>query len=152
MNLNWEILIAHNHWITINFCGRKLKVCARCFGVVIGFSTFLTLTTLVEFKFFQTLNVLYQLCFCVGLALPVIIDWVTQTWKLRESNNRIRILTGFLEGASVVFLYLTSLSLVQKIFVLMTVSGLTLNLGFLGEKIILMSKTGEKVSKLKTSK
>ncbi len=47
-NFNWEILIAHNHWVTLSFYGKKVKVCARCLGVTIGFFIFLMVTSIAD--------------------------------------------------------------------------------------------------------
>ena len=61
-------------------------------------------------------------------------DWITQTWNLRESNNKIRFLTGIFEAGGAVFLWLTPISLWNKILILMFVAGVALNIGFLRKK------------------
>jgi hypothetical protein len=48
-------------------------------------------------------------------ALPSIIDWMTQSLKLRQSKNKVRMLTGFLEGCGITLLSLTNLSLPLRI-------------------------------------
>jgi hypothetical protein len=68
--------------------------------------------------------------------LPVIFDWVTQSWRLRESNNRLRFFTGFLEGVAVIFLYLSALSLIQKFLIVMLIGGTVLSIGRIGSKLI----------------
>ena len=133
-NFNWETLIAHNHWVTLSFYGKKVKVCARCLGVTTGFFIFLMVTSIVDFTFFSLLNPVYQLALCLSLVFPAIFDWITQCWKFRESNNKLRIFTGFLEGGGAIFLYLSSLPFLQKIFVLLLIGGIVLNLGFWGKK------------------
>ncbi len=133
---NWEILLSHNHWVTLKIGERKLKVCARCLGVVVGFFTFTLTVTFYSFPFFQELSFPYQFIICLILVSPAIFDWLTQKWGIRESSNPIRIFTGFFEGSSVVFLYLTRIPFIQKILVLLLVGVLTLNIGFVGEKLL----------------
>jgi uncharacterized membrane protein len=133
--LSLESLLAHNHPITLTINGRKLKICARCSGAVAGFTTALTFTVFISFTFFLQLQPFYQLFFCVGLVTPAIIDWLTQTWRLRESNNTLRFSTGFLEGVAVAFLHLSSIPLIQKFFFLLLIGGIVLNVGFLGRKL-----------------
>ena len=133
--LSLESLIAHNHPITLTIHGRKLKICARCSGAIAGFTATLTLAFLVSYVFFLQLHPAYQLAFCLGLAMPAIIDWITQTWRLRESNSTLRFSTGFLEGAAVVFLQLSSIPLAQKFFFLLLIGGIVLNVGFLGRRL-----------------
>ncbi|MCX8176003.1 MAG: DUF2085 domain-containing protein [Candidatus Bathyarchaeota archaeon] len=133
-NFNWEILITHNHWVTLPFYGKKVRVCARCLGVTTGFFTFLITTLIADFTFFSLLNPVYQLALSLSLVSPAIFDWITQCWRFRESNNKLRIFTGFLEGGGVVFLYLSSLLFIQKFFILLLAGGVILNLGFLGRK------------------
>jgi uncharacterized membrane protein len=134
--VSWEILIAHNHWITLTIHGKKLRVCARCSGVTLGFFTMLMTTIFLEFPYFQQLPAYFQVGFCIALVLPVIFDWVTQSWRLRESNNRLRFFTGFLEGVAVIFLYISALSLIQKFLIVILIGGTVLSIGRIGSKLI----------------
>jgi uncharacterized membrane protein len=56
------------------------------------------------------------------LALPAIIDWMTQSVGLRESNNPVRIVTGFLEGVGVLTLSLTDISSIAKLLIVSAIS------------------------------
>ncbi|MGP3667090.1 MAG: DUF2085 domain-containing protein [Candidatus Bathyarchaeota archaeon] len=133
---NWEVLFSHNHWITLKIKEKRFKICARCLGVVAGFLTFTLAVTFFSFPFFHELSFPYQLVICLILVSPAIFDWITQRWGLRESNNSLRIFTGFFEGSSVVFLYLTNVSFIQKIVIILFIGALTLNIGFAGERLL----------------
>lgn len=133
---NWEFLLSHSHWITLKVKGKRLKICARCLGVTIGFFTSILTITFFGLPFFQELSFPYQLIICLILVSPAIFDWITQKWGFRESNNSLRVFTGFLEGLSVVLLCLTKVSFTQKIVTILFIGMLTLNIGFVGEKLI----------------
>jgi len=132
---SWETLIAHNHWITLTIHGKKLRVCARCSGVTLGFFTMLTAMIFLEFSYFQQLPAYFQVGFCIALILPAIVDWITQSWRLRESNNELRFFTGFLEGVAVIFLYLSTLPLIQKFLIVILIGGVVLSIGRVGSKL-----------------
>ncbi len=136
-DFKWSMLIAHRHWITFTLNGKSLNICARCLGVIIGFIIFFILTNVLQLQFFTSLALHFQIMFCLILATPAIFDWITQTWKLREGNNTIRFLTGILEAGGAVFLWLTPISLWNKIFILIFASGIALNIGFLWEKDVI---------------
>jgi hypothetical protein len=38
---------------------------------------------------------------CLALLLPMAINWLTQSWGLRENNNYLRFLTGGILGIGV---------------------------------------------------
>lgn len=129
-------MLSHNHPVTIRLKGRKLRVCARCLGVVLGFLALTLTIKLYSLTFFQKLSFPYQLTICLILASPAIVDWVTQKWGIRESNNSLRVFTGFFEGLAAVLLYLSAAPLTQKILILLFVEALTLNIGFAGERLL----------------
>jgi uncharacterized membrane protein len=108
--VNLDALLSHSHWITINFNGKQVKLCARCFGTVIGFLATLLPLSLIEFK--ASLNLFYL---CIALATPSIIDWLTQSWKLRDSKNSLRLITGFTNGSSVALFSILPLSFALKL-------------------------------------
>ena len=67
--------------------GRQLPVCARCTGLRLGLLTF------PLFLF----GVLYiNMWWSALLVLPLAIDGLTQAIFHRESNNRLRLVTGIL--------------------------------------------------------
>lgn len=94
-------LVAHRHWITLDVFGRRLRLCARCTGYALGFLALTAAITLGELRFFASLQPLHQLSACLLLLAPLTLDWMTQSWGLRESNNGLRLLTGFFLGSGV---------------------------------------------------
>jgi len=79
--------------IHVNFRGRNVYLCARCTGEYSGIlSLFIAWFFGFEFPAWLYLPLIST------LPLPSAFDWVTQSCKLRESRNTIRISTGFLLG------------------------------------------------------
>ncbi|MEM2094826.1 MAG: hypothetical protein QXI32_05970, partial [Candidatus Bathyarchaeia archaeon] len=37
LEMDWQILLAHRHWLTIGFRSRSVRLCARCTGTVVGY-------------------------------------------------------------------------------------------------------------------
>lgn len=72
---------------SIHFFGIERVLCARCFGVLIGF--FIGL-----FLFFIGIRV--PLVIALIMISPLIIDGFTQLFELRESNNFLRFSSGML--------------------------------------------------------
>jgi len=97
----WRLL-AHNHWFTLNLLGYRLRLCARCSGYLLGFTApFLFPSHLSDPLGLMGSQVQWLVFFL--LALPLVLDWVTQSWGLRESSNRVRLATGVLLGMDVFF-------------------------------------------------
>jgi uncharacterized membrane protein len=94
-------LVAHRHWITLDVFGRRLRLCARCTGYAIGFLALTAVIGVQGLRFFGSLSPLYQVSVCLLLLAPLTLDWMTQSWGLRESNNGLRLLTGLFLGSSV---------------------------------------------------
>jgi len=93
--------------INISFRGRNLYLCARCTGVYSGILSLFV----ASFLGFDFPTWLYLPLFSI-LPIPVTVDWITQSCKLRESRNTIRICTGYLLGIS------------EGLFLLMLVKGM----------------------------
>ena len=93
--------------IHVNFRGRNIYLCARCTGEYSGILS-LFIAWFLGFDFPAWL----YLPLISILPLPSAFDWVTQSCKLRESRNTIRIFTGFLLGIT------------KGLFLLMLVKGL----------------------------
>jgi uncharacterized membrane protein len=87
--------------------GRNIYLCARCTG---EYSAILILF-IAWFLGFEFPEWLYLPLISI-LPLPSAVDWVTQSCKLRESRNMIRVFTGFLLGIT------------KGLFLLMLVKGL----------------------------
>ncbi|MEM3606988.1 MAG: DUF2085 domain-containing protein [Candidatus Bathyarchaeia archaeon] len=126
--IDWELLLSHSHWITINFNGKQVKLCARCFGTVIGFLTMFLALSLIEFKVSSSF-----LSFCIILALPSMVDWLTQAWGFRSSRNDLRLITGFMNGFSIALLSFLPLSFALKLKAIIYILAFISIFGFTGK-------------------
>lgn len=79
--------------------GHQLPLCSRCTGIVIGASAYILYSFLIPVEY--NLNMVIV---CILLQLPYIIDGTTQYFKIRQSNNILRLITGLLGGVGVVML------------------------------------------------
>lgn len=127
MAIEWSSLIAHRHYIEVKSGKWSLRVCARCTGVVLGFTSFITLVTLLTITF--TLPIELLILSSIALTLPAITDWLTQSWGLRESTNALRLLTGMGEGAGVALLSFLPLPFLDKMVLLLLLMGFVVFLG-----------------------
>lgn len=134
--MDWGRLFRHNHWLIVRIGKNEVGLCARCSGTVLGyFSTFL----LHPFAFlagFGSLSPLHQVIFAFLLALPSGIDWVTQTWSIRMSTNRIRFSVGLLVGCAACILGLSSLPNFTKLLILSYSSMTFVAVGYLGKRLV----------------
>lgn len=128
--VQWGYLVSHSHWITFDLKGKKVKICARCSGTVLGFIVSFGLLTLVKIP--TSLLVVYMGFF---LCLPAIIDWLTHNWKLRESANRLRFSTGLMVGTGVMLFSLIRLPLIIKSSIFLIVLTYVFALGYIGKWI-----------------
>ena len=71
--------------------GVSLRICSRCFGIVVGIVVGLFLTGFGAITFDTKWEALM-------LVIPLLIDAGTQEAKLRVSNNLLRLATGFFGG------------------------------------------------------
>jgi len=127
--INWGLLLSHSHWITINFNGKQIRLCARCFGTIMGFLTIFTLLSLIP------CNTLLNPFLCFILAAPGIIDWLTQSWKIRKGRNDLRIITGFTNGSAVALLSFIPLPFILKLKIVFYSLILILIFGLIGKTI-----------------
>jgi uncharacterized membrane protein len=74
---------------TIWFFGLERFFCSRCLGILLGGFTGIFLAIIG-----YNLNIVISFLFLI----PLIIDGLLQAYGFRESNNLIRIVTGFLFG------------------------------------------------------
>ena len=93
--------------IRVSFRGRNVYLCARCTGTYTGILS----VFVAWFLGFDLPAWLYLLLFSI-LPLPSAVDWITQSCKLRESRNTIRVCAGYLLGIS------------EGLFLLMLVNGM----------------------------
>ena len=94
-------LVAHRHWITLDVFGIRFRLCARCTGYALGFLALTAVLSLQGLQFFGSLSSLHQILVCLIMLAPLTLDWMTQSWGLRESNNSLRLLTGLFLGSGV---------------------------------------------------
>ena len=97
----WQLL-AHRHWFTLRAFGFELRLCSRCSGYLTGF-LFSTayIARRIDFQVVQAISIQYQFIFYVLFAMPLMLDWLTQSWGLRESDNVTRFITGAILGIGV---------------------------------------------------
>ena len=89
----------YTHTICIRIRDNEIRLCARCTGIYLG----LLIAIIVEafygyWLFGKLLEPVLSLKSAIILATPLLIDWGTQKVKIRESNNYLRVITGFLFG------------------------------------------------------
>jgi len=112
--IDWSQLLSHSHWIAFNLQGQNIRLCARCLGTVLGFSINLLILLLIKANAPS-----YIVLFSCALCAPAIVDWVTQSWGLRNSSNKLRLLTGFMEGTGIALLSILSLPFTLKFMIVL---------------------------------
>ncbi len=130
----WRLL-AHKHWITLIVLNNEIRLCARCTGYIIGFSTLSALFTISSLDFLSSLDITLQLILCSIFSIPLALDWITQTWELRKSNNKLRFFTGFILSFGVSFLSLSNTSFQIKIILSISLSVGIIILGLIGKRL-----------------
>ena len=106
--------------ICLGFRGKNIYLCARCTGT---FSSLIAV--LVAYFIGLRFPLWLYLPLISVLPIPVIVDWLTQSGKLRESRNSIRIGTGLLLGiAEADFLLLAINGMVSMFLAAMSIIGL----------------------------
>ena len=81
---------------SIKFFGLEKVLCSRCMGILFGFTTGIGLS-IIKFQI--------PPFFAIVLIIPLIVDGFTQLFNLRESNNTIRLISGFLFGVALIPLF-----------------------------------------------
>jgi uncharacterized membrane protein len=110
-------LVAHSHWITLRVLGRRIRLCARCTGYVAGFLAMMASRALLGMSPLSHLGPEVQMAACFLLLAPLAVDWLTQSWGWRKSNNGIRLLTGMSLGVGVaLFLSIDASATVKTTF------------------------------------
>jgi uncharacterized membrane protein len=121
----WRLL-AHDHWFTLSLLGRELRLCARCSGYLIGFVAPTLLSVDPQMLLGSSVQWLILL-----LAAPLALDWVTQSWGLRESTNPARLATGILMGLDIFLFSKLGIQSGRTIFVCAAL--LVASAGYLGK-------------------
>ena len=132
-------LFAHRHWFTLRFFNREVRVCARCSGYVAGFLVLRVLQRLFGSPILDFLGTPYQLLFYLLFSIPLISDWLTQSWGWRESNNGLRFFTGALLGIGIAIFSSAHITPQLKAFLYLTTASIIFLLGFVG--ILLRDET-----------
>jgi uncharacterized membrane protein len=91
---------------TIYFKNKPLPLCARCTGTLVGVLTL---------PIFHWEIISPSLIVIFVLGLPALLDASTQFFGLRESNNKLRLITGFLLGMSIACLIVIMGQLLVKL-------------------------------------
>jgi uncharacterized membrane protein len=92
---------------SFKYKGRQFPLCARCTGIFIGYFTF---------PIFQLQIIKPSLLLIILLSIPMFVDSITQSMNYRESNNILRVITGFLFGAAqVAFIVLIGTMVISNI-------------------------------------
>ena len=76
---------------SFKYKGKQFPLCARCTGIFIGYFTF----PIFQFQIIEP-----SLLLIILLSIPMFVDSITQSMNYRESNNLLRVITGFFFGAA----------------------------------------------------
>ena len=96
----WRLL-AHRNWFALRAFGSELRLCSRCSGYLAGFLFLTASRSVIGLQAFQALPTQNQFIICILFAMPLILDWLTQSWGLRESDNVTRFITGAILGMGI---------------------------------------------------
>jgi len=96
----WRLL-AHRNWFTLRAFGLELRLCSRCSGYLAGFLFLTASRSVTGLQALQAVPTQHQFIIFMLFAMPLILDWLTQSWGLRESDNVTRFITGAILGMGV---------------------------------------------------
>jgi len=95
-NLNIVFTYCHkNSGRSFFWKGRQFPVCARCTGIYLGY---------LSYPFFVFDIFFLNFYLTLFLILPALIDGLSQAFYNRESNNLLRVVTGFFAGVGLMSL------------------------------------------------
>jgi len=112
------MFIQHNkrHYIAISFFGKEIHPCARCFGYWLGLIVGFLLAIPFLLGFIIATDLLLVFIIAWIFAIPSIIDWSTVKLGLREGNNNLRVIVGYLHGiAVIIYFFILPASILFKI-------------------------------------
>ena len=95
-----------------SFCynGRYFGLCARCTTMYLG-----GILTILSSPIWSILSPQYAILLGAISLVPGGLDGTTQMFGDRESNNRLRAITGFLLGVGIVFISYGIVTLIKNI-------------------------------------
>ena len=94
----WFFILSHHpysklsHTIRVSLGRKETYLCARCTGIVMGMMVGLLYANYLAYGFLQYPGLI------VAFVLPSTVDWLFQVFKLRNSTNPRRLVTGALVG------------------------------------------------------
>ena len=118
--------------IRLSFKGKRSYLCSRCTGTGLGI-----IGVFVANTFGLGFPIEFYLPLISFLPLVAAIDWFTQSAKLRESNNWIRVSSGFLLGISEALFLL----LIIKGFIFLFLAGLVIIFAYACSIYLIAAKT-----------
>ena len=125
----WRLL-APRHWISLRILGRELRLCARCSGYALGLLALTAYRAVFGLQIFDSLGTPLQFLLCYLTVVPLAYDWLTQSWGWRESNNRLRLLTGTILGAGLHLFSMTEATTILKMQLIVYTAAALLLFGF----------------------
>ncbi len=111
VKIKWTKLICHRlPERSLKFKGYYFPVCARCTGIYIGYIlSFIIFLICPDIK----LTLLYGEL----LIIPMFMDGYTQLLGLRESNNKLRLITGLFGGMGLMIITIFLSSVINIIII-----------------------------------
>lgn len=82
---------------SFHYKNHQFPVCARCTGFYMGLAAFLIYSYFFNVEYSVSLFII-----SIILIIPAGIDGFTQLKGLRESNNNLRFITGFIGGIGLI--------------------------------------------------
>lgn len=104
--------------------GSNMGLCIRCFSVYSTIFIFCILSVFVDIKIYLKSKSIIALALCI----PLLVDGITQYYGLRESNNFLRLFTGFSAGMGISIILIPIyimrvVKVTEKIFNIVTSKG-----------------------------
>jgi uncharacterized membrane protein len=94
----WFFILSHHsygklsHTIRVRLCRKEAYLCARCTGIGMGMMVGLLYANYLAYLFLQHPGLI------VAFVFAAAVDWLFQVFKLRNSTNPRRLVTGALVG------------------------------------------------------
>ncbi len=94
----WFFILSHHsysklsHTIRVSLGRKEAYLCARCAGIGVGMTVGLLYANYLAYSFSQYPSLI------VAFTLPATMDWLFQVFRLKNSTNPRRLLTGALVG------------------------------------------------------